>query len=786
MNAYLDGSPTKAQQEVLALELLTLGYSCILQMPTGSGKTWLAEQAMHQVVCQGKRAVYLTPLRALADELFHRWRNRFSPHGVGVFTGDYKSGDYPTSFRDARLLILTPEKFDACTRNWRSHWSWLPEVDLVVVDEFHLLGEQRRGGKLEGALLRFTRLNPFARVAGLSATLGNAQELAEWLGGVAFESHNRPIPLEWRVVRYRRADQKPQLLLREINRNLAHGQSLVFVQSRRRAEALRKFLTEQGVKAQHHHAGLTHKARQHTEAAFRTGDIAVLVATATLEMGLNLPVRQVVLYDLQGFNGSEFVPLTVSTVWQRAGRAGRPHLDDFGEVVLLSPSWERSPEFYAKGQFEPISSALACEQVLAEQMIAEVASGLSRTQGQLVAAFAHSLAERQRCLPSTQGVLKSMLDAGLLVEVEAEERPRLKATRLGFISMRHHLMPETVLHLRRVLAAHTTLSYFDLLLMLTSTSDCEPLIPVDFEDLDYLAKAISSEPSVLLQHSREEIRGLLGVDGKRLLAALNTALVARSWTRLGTVEALVEEHGCYPSEVTRLQESLVRLLHAAHAVAGLHPEDRADEHAGEPNGNPLAEKIQALIHMVGGGLNEEAVTLTQLSGLGTTLAKRLNEAGIRNIEELALARPEELASIRGISRKRSDQWIREAERLRKTFPIHRYRETATPQPALITAEGWSSDADPYRLRRALELHVAPHPGGIFRVSGGLEPHTVRQSSTGYCCDCADRARDKSCKHVLAVRLAQGDAPLKELARKITTPYGACLNLMELWMKGHVP
>ena len=142
-----------AQQELLESSLLSSGFSCILQMPTGSGKTWLAEQAIATVLDRGRRAVYLTPLRALADELNARWQKRFTPQPVGVFTGDYSNSSYPVPYRDARLLVMTPEKLDACTRSWRTHWNWIPEVDLVVVDELHLLGEPRRGARLEAGLI---------------------------------------------------------------------------------------------------------------------------------------------------------------------------------------------------------------------------------------------------------------------------------------------------------------------------------------------------------------------------------------------------------------------------------------------------------------------------------------------------------------------------------------------------------------------------------------------------------------------------------------------------------
>jgi helicase len=218
----------------------------------------LAEQAIFSTLRSGRRAIYLTPLRALANELLERWRTTFQGFEVGVFTGEYgQRHAHPMPFEKARLLIMTPERLDACTRHWRTLWAWLPEVDLLVVDELHLLGDRGRGARLEGALLRVRRLNPFLRVLGLSATLGNRSELAEWLNGVHFGSEWRPISVTWRCVRYQRATDKPRILREVVDGCLSSGgQSLVFVQSRRRAEELARELIESGVAAGHHHAGL--------------------------------------------------------------------------------------------------------------------------------------------------------------------------------------------------------------------------------------------------------------------------------------------------------------------------------------------------------------------------------------------------------------------------------------------------------------------------------------------------------------------------------------------------
>src|SRR5262245_58720083 len=93
-----------AQQAAMDRGLLTSGFSAVLQMPTVAGKTWLAEQAIAAALQNRTRAIYLTPLRALANELVERWRKRFKGFEVGVFTGEYGQRQaYPVPFDQARL-----------------------------------------------------------------------------------------------------------------------------------------------------------------------------------------------------------------------------------------------------------------------------------------------------------------------------------------------------------------------------------------------------------------------------------------------------------------------------------------------------------------------------------------------------------------------------------------------------------------------------------------------------------------------------------------------------------
>jgi helicase len=777
-----------AQREVLEHGLLSSGFSCILQMPTGSGKTWLSRTAIKQTIKQGRRAIYLTPLRALAEELSGRWRAELGEDKVGIFTGDYgRTGrEYPLAYKDAHVLIMTPERLDACTRVWRSHWDWIPEVDLVVVDEIHLLGDSGRGARLEGTISRLGRLNPFCRFLGLSATLGNRGELADWLQGVEYESTWRPVPLNWRVTRYRKADEKPGLLAREIMEVRGKGgQSLVFVQSRRRAESLSRYLSEQGIRSEYHHAGLGHANRKTAEDAFRSNRTEALVATATLEMGLNLPARQVVLYDLQAFDGSMFSPLATNTVWQRAGRAGRPGLDKEGEVVLMAPTWDREVQRYASGRFERIESGLSDPTALAEQILVEVHAGFARSSVQLERAFAGSLAAHQKHTLNIEGSVSEMVKAGMLRFDQDEEEllgeETLVATPLGRVATRHLLRPETILKLREFLKRQPQRTWFDILVSAACTDDCEPVIAVDFEELDELGRILSEHRSFLFGHSPRHGADLLDRSGKRLLSAMKTAVILLDWTNIGDAEQVAREHGCYPFEVLRLQESMDRLLVAMAGVQRLLDGVDAGNKAGsEKEKSEEVRRIELLRQMIANGLNERAASLTLVKGIGAKWARKLIASGIEDLEKLAACLVSELVALGGISEERARKWIETARDTDLRISQFVSPSLETPQIQTMASE-WQGSVDPYRLRRALELRVEQKEPGSWVVVGGLEPHVVLNSGTKLTCDCPDHAKGHACKHLLAVQLACGDSSLRAAVDQVRGEKpGDYMNVFELW------
>ncbi len=739
--------------------LLESGFSVVLQMPTGSGKTHRAGQAIRETVRQGYRAIYICPTRALANELYARWETEWSDVRVGIFTGDFGGEvDYPVPFKLAQVLVMTAERFDVCTRQWRHHWTWLPDVDIVVVDELHLLADRHRGPRLEGAIVRMRALNPFARVVGLSATLGNASELASWLEGACFVSRSRPIETTWKTVTFSRADEKPRKLVDELEPVVrSRGMSLVFVQSKRRAESLADLLRNAGIAAEHHHGGLTRDERSSVEHRFRSKELQVLVATATLEVGLNLPVRQVVLYDLQQFDGADFRPLSVISAWQRAGRAGRPGLDDKAEVVLFRARWEPD-QHYERGRFEPIESKLGEPTHLNEQAIVAVSCGYSRSRDELRSLLTRTLAARQGLLGGIDHSITQMCEAGFLAEDEADATEgirRLRATALGRICARLQVGPESVLRLRRLFETVAALTHFDFMLIACCLPDSDASIPVDFEELSTLTQQLSQRRSQLLT-ADESPTARLDVAPKRLLAAIKSALILSLWTQTGDEQLVAQQLSCYTSEVGRLRESAIRLLTVMQDVLRVPCENDPSQALHAKGAAAKAARVQL---MIAAGVDEDAVTLTLVPGIGKTWARRLAEAGIHHIEDLAQADMADIVKTGGVSASRAQEWIAAASNLLDSDDIWSPSDVAGHVIATHVVEPLGFDV--YRLRRSWSLQVSPLPrDSAFAITGGTEPHVVRLLGAGWSCDCADQAKGQTCKHEIAVRRHQGDADVR--------------------------
>ena len=181
---------TPIQEKAVQADLLN-NKSLLICAPTASGKTLVATMAIANTLGKGK-AIYLVPLKALANEKYNEYKALLenTDYKVVQSTGDIDSDSSYLANYD--LLILTTEKLDSLLRH---KVSWINEVRTVVVDEIHLLNDPTRGPTLEIIL---TLLKNFIKpqIVGLSATIGNPEELSKWLNADLVQDDWRPVELK--------------------------------------------------------------------------------------------------------------------------------------------------------------------------------------------------------------------------------------------------------------------------------------------------------------------------------------------------------------------------------------------------------------------------------------------------------------------------------------------------------------------------------------------------------------------------------------------------------------
>lgn len=160
--------------------------------PTASGKTLVGELALlHTIIDKQKKGIYVVPLRALANEKYKEFTKKHPKLKIALSSGDLDSDDRYLANYD--IIITTSEKLDSLLRH---HTPWLGRVGAVVIDEVHLLNDASRGPTLEVVItLLFQELQQLQLIA-LSATIGNAQELAQWLDAELIEDTWRPVRLD--------------------------------------------------------------------------------------------------------------------------------------------------------------------------------------------------------------------------------------------------------------------------------------------------------------------------------------------------------------------------------------------------------------------------------------------------------------------------------------------------------------------------------------------------------------------------------------------------------------
>lgn len=343
-----------AQEEAI-LELFD-DHNVILTTPTGSGKSLVATALHFKSMAQGRRSVYTCPIKALVNEKFLALCRDFGPENVGIATGD------ATVNRDAPILCCTAEILSNVAL---AEGADAPFRDIIM-DEFHYYSDGARGMAWQVPLLTL----PNARFLLISATLGPTalfeRELTRLTGAATtvVSSATRPVPLQFRyedktaleatvaalvearqapvyVVHFTQNDaaQTTQDLMSQnycsADEKAAIAEALIGVKFNSPfGKDLKRYLRH-GIGL--HHAGLLPKYRMLVEKLAQKGLLKIICGTDTLGVGVNVPIRTVLLTRLSKYSGSKVALLSARDFHQITGRAGRKGFDDVGYVVAMAP-----------------------------------------------------------------------------------------------------------------------------------------------------------------------------------------------------------------------------------------------------------------------------------------------------------------------------------------------------------------------------------------------------------------------------------------------------------------
>lgn len=344
-------------QDEAVIELVS-GAHVILSTPTGTGKSLVAVAAHAASLARGGRTYYTAPIKALVSEKFFALVEIFGADKVGMVTGD--SSVNP----DAAIVCCTAE----ILANLALRQGTDAAIDQVVMDEFHYYGDPERGWAWQVPLLTLTDTQFLL----MSATLGDvtaiADDLRERTGRPVAEvtGVERPVPLHH--------DYERMPVHEVVQRLMDQGETPVYIvhfsqaQAVERAQALSsakvatreqrdaiaeaiggfRFTTAFGKTLSRlvragigiHHAGMLPRYRRLVETLAQRGLLRVICGTDTLGVGINVPIRTVVITALSKYDGTRMRQLSAREFHQVAGRAGRAGYDPYGNVIVMAPEWE--------------------------------------------------------------------------------------------------------------------------------------------------------------------------------------------------------------------------------------------------------------------------------------------------------------------------------------------------------------------------------------------------------------------------------------------------------------
>ena len=383
------------------------GKSVVVCAPTGAGKTVIAQHAIHRALEQGCRIFYTTPLKALSNQKFYDFGEKYGVDKVGLLTGDTSIN------RNAQIVIMTTEVFRNMLygTNFGAVADNLKDVRYVVLDEVHYMNDEQRGTVWEESII-YCPTN--IQIIALSATVANCDELTNWINTVhskteLINTDFRPVPLRFyyfdssqpfkllplltpdgklnKKIRPEKPqwakgkDKRKKTYVKQIISNLADNDMLpaiYFTFSRKKCDEqmekcaglglntkaeqieIKAFIEEFIADNPHlygnkhidyliqgvasHHAGLLPAWKNLVEKLFQKGLIKVVFATETLAAGINMPARSTVISATSKRTDTGHRMLTANEFLQMSGRAGRRGMDEIGYVVIVGTPFQTPEE----------------------------------------------------------------------------------------------------------------------------------------------------------------------------------------------------------------------------------------------------------------------------------------------------------------------------------------------------------------------------------------------------------------------------------------------------------
>lgn len=699
----------------------------VLSSPTGSGKTAIFELAICRLINAFPdtqvKIIYQAPTKSLCAERQRDWQVKFKQFDMDCaeLTGDTDLSNL-RHVQNASIIITTPEKWDSITRKWKDHAKLMQLVKLFLIDEVHVLKEDR-GATLEAVVSRMKTVGSDVRFLALSATVPNSEDIAEWLGKDPTNQHLpaskerfgeefRPVLLQKHVCGYSSNSSDWDLnktlttKLPDIIAKYSHKKPMmVFCCTRKEtsetARALANWWSTKSARDRYweaplhqiavvnndlkhcvsaavafHHAGLPQSDREAVEAGFLAGNINVICCTSTLAIGVNLPCHFVIIKNTVTYsNDKGLKEYSDLEMMQMLGRAGRPQFDRNAVAVIMTRQEKAQRyELMVSGQ-EILESCL--HRNLIDHLNAEIGLGtikdLSTARKWLSGTF---LCVRMKRNP------KYYLLEGDSDSRDVSERLEWICTRdISLLRVHNLIEGDTFLKstefgdaMARYCVQFETAKKF---LILPPKARLSEILSTVAQAAEFKEIRIRSGEKQLYKDLNKSPMIKFPIHVNLDLPAHKVSLIIQS--QLGAVELPINEKNGnngmqYQTDVNIIFQHVHRLIRCI-----------IDFHLCTEDSIALRNALMLCRSLGAKCWDDSPLTLRQIDGIGPTAVRKLVNANITSFEELANTETQKIEMLLG----RRPPFGMELLRKLKDFPALRVDVTTLGRPTIKTNQGAS-------------------------------------------------------------------------------------------------